>query len=225
MNAVMVAPPQTITELHERAMQLAGQSIGDIAQRYKVDVPANLLHHKGWLGDFMESVLGADAGNLSEADFQQLGIELKTIPLNAKGHPAESTFVCSIDMDKAHHLDWQQSRVYRKLRHVLFIPIHSHNKHTIQERIIATPLFWQPSSSELNQLKQDWLESMELIQLGKLEQLDSRTGKYLQVRPKAANARMLTQAIDEDGESCLTLPRGFYLRASFTRHIFQSNFL
>lgn len=206
-------------------MQLAGMTIGELAWQYNIQVPDTLNHHKGWLGDLMETVLGAYAGNLAQADFYELGVELKTLPLNDKGVPAESTFVCSIDMSHIHDLEWEHSTVYAKLQHVLFIPIHSLHETSIQDRCIATPLFWQPSAEDMQQLEQDWLELMELIQLGQFEHLDSRLGKFLQVRPKAANARVLTQVIDASGESCATLPRGFYLRPAFTRSIINNHFL
>ena len=50
----------------------------------------------------------------------------------------------------------------------------------------------------------------------------SHYGRYLQIRPKAANARALGQAYDEEGNPGMTLPRGFYLRTSFTRQILEA---
>jgi DNA mismatch repair protein MutH len=41
------------------------------------------------------------------------------------------------------------------------------------------------------------------------------------VRPKAANSRSRRVARDEDGARFATLPRGFYLRATFTAGIIE----
>ena len=49
-----------------------------------------------------------------------------------------------------------------------------------------------------------------------LAEIDASMGEYLQVRPKAANGKSLCYGFDEVGNKILTLPRGFYLRSSFT---------
>jgi DNA mismatch repair protein MutH len=58
---------------------------------------------------------------------------------------------------------------------------------------------------------------MDLIVLGQYGKLNARMGEILQVRPKAANSRVLTNATDADGEHSQTLPRGFYMRPQFTQ--------
>ncbi|PTI95482.1 DNA mismatch repair protein MutH, partial [Staphylococcus succinus] len=47
----------------------------------------------------------------------------------------------------------------------------------------------------------------------------------LQIRPKAANAKALTEAIGAWGERILTLPRGFYLKKNFTSALLARPFL
>ena len=39
-------------------------------------------------------------------------------------------------------------------------------------------------------MREDWEEQVELIATGRLDELDARMGTYLQIRPKAANARL-----------------------------------
>ena len=64
---------------------------------------------------------------------------------------------------------------------------------------------------------------MNLVSLGKFDQLNARLGDVLQIRPKAAHSRVTTKAIGENGETIETLPRGFYLRAGFTQKILNAN--
>jgi len=59
----------------------------------------------------------------------------------------------------------------------------------------------------------------DLIATGRLEEITSRLGEYLQLRPKGVNAKALTWGIDSQGERVKTLPRGYYLRAVFTKQI------
>jgi DNA mismatch repair protein MutH len=50
---------------------------------------------------------------------------------------------------------------------------------------------------------------MDMIVFGQVERITARHGEVLQLRPKAANSKALTEAIGAHGEPILTLPRGF----------------
>ena len=65
---------------------------------------------------------------------------------------------------------------------------------------------------------------MHLIALGEIESITAHKGVYLQIRPKAANARARHWGVDEAGALMRTLPRGFYLRTSFTREILSRHY-
>jgi DNA mismatch repair endonuclease MutH len=75
----------------------------------------------------------------------------------------------------------------------------------------------EPDEEEERQLRMDWEELMDLIVLGEVERITARHGEVLQLRPKAANSKALTEAIGARGETILTLPRGFYLKKNFRR--------
>ncbi len=64
---------------------------------------------------------------------------------------------------------------------------------------------------------EDWEELMDMIVLGQVERITARHGEVLQLRPKAANSKALTEAVGAQGEPILTLPRGFYLKKEFHR--------
>jgi DNA mismatch repair protein MutH len=112
--------------------------------------------------------------------------------------------------------------VRRKLARVLWVPVEAAPAIPLARRRIGTPLLWTPSPAEEAVLQADWEEHMELLATGRLHELDARAGEYLQVRPKAANARALAPAPDEDGAPAATLPRGFYLRPALTRRILRT---
>ena len=57
-----------------------------------------------------------------------------------------------------------------------------------------------------------------------LEEISAREGECLQIRPKAANAAARRLAIGASGGREPTLPRGFYLRASFTAAILERHY-
>jgi DNA mismatch repair endonuclease MutH len=66
-------------------------------------------------------------------------------------------------------------------------------------RRVGAPLLWSPDEEE-RQLRMDWEELMDLIVLGEVERITARHGEVLQLRPKAANSKALTEAIGARGD-------------------------
>ena len=93
-------PPRDEAELLARAEQLAGRTLGQLAGDLGAEVPPDLRHAKGWVGQLIERALGATAGSRAEPDFQHLGVELKTLPVDRRGRPLETTFVCTIALSE-----------------------------------------------------------------------------------------------------------------------------
>jgi DNA mismatch repair protein MutH len=216
-----VQAPQTIDELQARLTALAGRSIAEIANHLAMQMPLDLKTNKGWVGQLLELALGTTAGNRSAPDFEALGIELKTIPINAKGQPSESTYVCVAPLQNIHAVTWQQSAVRHKLLKVLWLPIEADKTIPLGQRRIGQGFIWSMPDAIEHALKQDFDEFIERIALGEVEAITADQGEYLQIRPKAANAKATTVGVGDEGQAIKTLPRGFYLRPSFTRKILQ----
>jgi DNA mismatch repair protein MutH len=219
-----ITPPATEAELMSRANCIAGVRLGDVARALQRAVPADLRKAKGWVGELLEAYLGATAGSLPEPDFPHLGIELKTVPVRANGKPTESTYVCVVALDDNLGARWEYSLVRRKLARVLWLPIEAERQIPLPERRIGNPLLWSPSGAEERVLRADFEELMDMVCLGELDQLSAHYGTWLQIRPKALNASARTLAADAHGAPILTLPRGFYLRTSFTERLFADRF-
>ena len=213
--------PKTTEELLSRAQAIAGLSFGELAAQLGIPVPPDLKRDKGWVGMLLETALGATAGSKAEQDFHHLGIELKTIPINAQGYPLETTFVSLAPLIQNSGVNWQNSHVRHKLSRVLWIPIEGSRSIPLAERRIGTPILWQPSEQQERQLQRDWEELMDYIVLGQLDKINARLGEVLQLRPKGANSKSLTKGIGKHGEIIDTLPLGFYLRKAFTHEILQ----
>ncbi len=220
----MKSEPRSEQELIERAMDIAGVTFAELAEEAGMPVPPDLRRDKGWVGQLLEWHLGATAGSKPQQDFEQLGIELKTIPISYSGKPLETTFVCVAPLMGVHGLRWENSHVRNKLSRVLWIPVEGEREIPLAERRVGSPLIWSPTAEEELQLKTDWEELMEMIVIGQVEQITARHGEVLQLRPKAANSRVLTEAYGASGKPIKTLPRGFYLRTQFTAKILEQNF-
>ena len=211
-----VSEPRSEDELIERARHLAGLTLGELGQRVGIDVPDEGARGKGVAGQILEKALGATAASRAEPDFVSLGIELKTIPLDATGRPRESTFVASISLSAMADTDWEQSVVLKKLSKVLFVPVEAASAAALRSRRIGRAYLWAPNRKELGLLRNDWEHLAEMIARGDVERITGHLGEVLQVRPKAATGSARRRAPDEEGALQWTLPRGFYLRPSFT---------
>ncbi len=187
----MPTNPQSEQELLARADAMAGFSLAQLATDAGIAVPRDLRRDKGWVGQLIEWQLGASAGSKPEQDFPELGIELKTIPIDPYGKPLETTFVCVAPLIGVSGQRWEESNVRNKLSRVLWIPVEGSRDIPVGERRIGMPLMWSPSEEEDKLLRQDWEELMDMIVLGEVEQISARHGQVMQLRPKAANNKAL----------------------------------
>ncbi len=215
-------PPQTEAELLTRCQGIEGLSFAQLSMNLGLSIPINSSQRKGWVGQAIELALGTDAGNKSVPDFQQLGIELKTLPISSSGKPTESTFIVTIPLLTIHLQKWATSQCYAKLKRVLWIPVEGDTTIPYAHRRIGRGFIWSPDELQEARLAADWNHLSTQISTGQIEALDSRSGDYLQVRPKAAHGKSLCFGFDAEGNKVKTLPRGFYLRSSFTWHILKN---
>lgn len=219
------APPLNEQVLLERCQQIAGKSLAELASSYPEPSPSKLLHAKGWIGKLIEWHLGAPSLNSSGPDFINLGIELKTLPINAAGLPQESTFVCTAPWKEKPELQsWRSSRVWQKLQRVLWVPVEADPQKLLLERRVGNAILWQPDFEIEQQLQADWEELMNMLLLGHDDLLSAHFGTYLQIRPKALNSKIRRKVLHADGNTHLRVPKGFYLRSILTRKILEAHY-
>lgn len=224
LGSIERSPPSSEAELLARAESLAGRTLADLAAEFSLPVPLDLRRAKGWAGQLLERFLGATAASRAEPDFPQLGIELKSLPVDRRGRPCESTFVCTIALTSIGDTEWERSLVRKKLARVLWMPLEGERNIAVAERQLGTPLLWSPDAEDEAALRFDWDELAGIIGRGDVESLTGHVGRFLQVRPKAANGSARRVARDEEGVYFEALPRGFYLRSSFTAGILRKFF-
>jgi len=211
-------PPRDVRELLLRAEALRDRTLGELAAALAVVLPVDPRRAKGIPGQLVERALGTSAGGAAEPDFLELGIELKTVPVGENGRPRESTFVCQVAHLESEHEEWESSRVRRKLSHVLWVPIAAAPE-SLAERRIGRARLWRPSAEEERLLRADWEELSGLVGAGAIEEVSAHRGQLLQIRPKAATGRVRGYTPGPGGTTMLALPRGFYLRTSFTARV------
>lgn len=181
-----------------------------------VDLPPDPKRAKGFVGQLAERALGGQVNSRAAPDFEALGIELKTLPIDERGRVCESTFVCTAPVAAAMDATWETSRVRAKLCRVLFLIVERR-----PPRRFGAAWLWSPSEEQERVLRADWEELMGQIGAGAIEEVDARSGRWLQLRPKGANARARVRAFDADGAPFWAPTKGFYLRSELTRALLE----
>ena len=223
ISTLKIEPPKTEEELIRRCQNIQGLSFNQLSSALDIDIPVSPIQRKGWVGMALEQKLGANACNKSLPDFQQLGVELKTLPIGKSGRPAESTYITSIPLLTIHQQNWPTSQCFGKLKRVLWIPVEGDTEIPFGHRRIGCGFIWSPTKEQERILAADWNYLVLQISTGHLPSLNATAGEYLQIRPKAANGSSLCDAYDAEGNKVKTLPRGFYLRSQFTAEILNSS--
>ena len=221
----IVPAPESVDELLDRTRLIAGRTLREIAERIDVSIPPDLSRQKGWVGLALELVLGTTAGTRPVPDFEELGIELKSIPVDRTGRPTESTYISIVPLTDLHHLTWETSPLRKKIEHVLWVPVEAAKDKPLPERRIGKAFLWRPSEDEERALRTDWEELTDMIRIGDVESITGHLGAALQVRGKALDASQRVLGIGDDGRLSPTLPRGFYFRRSFTTEIVKRHLL
>jgi DNA mismatch repair protein MutH len=189
------------------------------------------VHTKGKAGQLVERALGASGGSSATWDFPELRIELKTIPVDTRGSPRESTYVCTVSLADAERAEWATSWARAKLSRVLWVPVvrgraageGGGRARAAEERdaYLGEPLLWSPSAEQERILAGDFEEILGRIGAGGIEGVTAHAGRWLQLRPKAAHGRVRTVVRGAEGDLVATVPRGFYLRTQFTGGILR----
>lgn len=212
-------PPKTKDELITRLNHITGRSLSELAVLAGTDSPYNNSAGKGFAGQLMELYLGAAAGNLSEPDFINLGIELKTLPVGFDLMPAESTFLCMADLSPERFIPFEHSALYHKLKSVLFVILLAPKGAKMVERRVLGYFFFTPNDEQLKLFEQDYNEFNELILNASAREIDASNGNIIQMRPKGAGSQDYIRVRDESGNFTTTYPRAYYLRPFFTKQL------
>jgi DNA mismatch repair protein MutH len=217
------AIPPSLEALLAHARALVGVTLAELADGLGLPVPVGTVRTKGWPGRIIERELGVGEGGASGPDFGALGIELKTVPVDATGAPRESTAVCHIDPVAIAAESWETSYVRRKLSRVLFVALEVlPGRSSVGDRRVRLVRLWSPSPDEERILRGDFEHFVRVyFRRGRGGEISGGEGVALQVRPKGRNAEDRRSAFGPDGQAVRIGKCGFYLRPGFVGPILR----
>jgi DNA mismatch repair protein MutH len=174
----------------EYAKKLKGKSLRQVCN-------ANILEHsysgKGNFGQVLEKFyFGYEPNSTAEADFAQIGMELKSSPLkqlkNNEFRSKERLVLNIINYVNVVNQDFENSDFFKKNTSILLI-FYLHNAgFDILDYLIKLVDEWQFSATDLEIIKNDWQIINKKITDGKAHELSEGDTFYLGACTKGANA-------------------------------------
>ncbi|MCU9614880.1 Sau3AI family type II restriction endonuclease [Caldibacillus lycopersici] len=183
---------ETKEELLTKARLAEGKTFGEIDHSGRIENEKA----KGQLGQIIEeSYFGYEVNSRSEADFSNLGIELKVTPIkknkNGTISAKERLVLNIINFEEEVNNDFETSSFWKKNKEILmmfyeWLPDISRTDF----KVIKSYLHQYPEE-DLEIIKQDWHTIVEKIKNGLAHQLSEGDTNYLGACPKGANKNSL----------------------------------
>ncbi len=219
--------------LLERINKHSGKSIGVISQLFGIQA----INGKSAVANIMKKAIGFKSLKSKYKELEQLGIEIKTLPVRASDNrPWESTSFPAFKLKELVKEKWDDSPLSSYLTRILFIPIYREKEKTpIQDRLLGNAFFWSPTDVEESNIIKEWEQYKKEVSNGKCKITKVPWGdkhkevtslskesdtEIIHVRPHGA-----TTAGDRDEDDCgnSIVKQSFWLNKKFTQKLLQSS--
>jgi DNA mismatch repair protein MutH len=193
-----------------------GVPFAELADRLGVegiDLPAE--QRKGFGGHMVEAMLGIARNSLPDPDLASIGAEVKSISLFPDGRPRENTKITSLTLRRfADEADFFTSHLYRKLRAILFLPIHKSDNARPHGWYLRPPFLWLPSADQLDVIRRDHAMYVDAIHEQRWDMLSLTHGQYLGVNTSG----QLTRGMAREDKSY-----AWWLKKELTTGVLRDN--
>lgn len=183
--------------------------------------PAHInAHSKGKLGNYIETYyFGIKANSEQRPDFEELGIELKTTPIDktAKNEfrAGERLSLTNISYEEPVIDDFYESHVWDKLHRILLIQyVRDRKLSSPTDYVITHVNLMTPSKKDQEQMKRDYDVIIGKIKAGKAHELSESDTKYLGACTKGATSATMWRP-QYYGDHTLAKKRNFCLKQSY----------
>ena len=187
-----------------------------------------LLQHnytgKGNFGQILEKFyFGYNPNSKSEADFFEIGMELKTSPIkqlkNNKYRSKERLVLNIINYLEVVNQQFEDSDFWKKNANILLIFYLYQAGYDIHDYLIMLVDEWNFPSTDLEIIKKDWELIKQKIAVGKAHELSEGDTFYLGACTKGANASSVRKQPFSD---ILAKQRAYSLKQGYVNHIIAS---
>lgn len=213
--------PKDKKSIVDYAKLLKGKTLRQICD------PSILKHSytgKGNFGQILEKFyFGYDPNSKSEADFFEIGMELKSSPLkqlkNNEYRSKERLVLSIIDYLKVVNQSFEESDFWKKNASILLIFYLHQAGFDVLDYLIKLVDEWNFPNTDLEIIKKDWLFIKQKIADGKAHELSEGDTFYLGACTKGANANSTRK---QPFSNILAKQRAYSLKQGYVNHIIAS---
>lgn len=189
------------------------------------------LKRKGLFGDFIEQYFfKIHPGNISEPDFTEAGVELKTTPLRLQKNgdlvSKERLVFSMISYNSVITETWESSSFLKKNKTLLlmfYLWMQNQSILDYQFKFLRMlNLLEDISQEDIYQIRKDWEYIVEKIKRGEAHLLSEGDTYYLGACTKAANSKVVR---DQPMSSITAKPRAFSFKQQYINYLIQTKLL
>lgn len=184
------------------ARRLLNKSLSNVNKNIN-DNKLNDEKSKGRLGQTIEEeYFGYKVNSRQEADFSEVGVELKVCPLKSitkkensnsireqLGYSAKERIVLSIiDYFKLNEETWQNNSIMKKCKELLLM-FYMNEKYAKKEDLVFKIIsLWSPSGKDLKIIERDWNIIVDKVRNGRAHEISEGDTMYLGACTKGSTA-------------------------------------
>lgn len=194
-----------------------GRTLASIAAELKIPIgkaksaPALLVRR----------AIGITRDDVRIREFEQRGVQVKTVPLSFEGRPFEAMSFPNFDHMSVIHDVWETSDLLARLERLLIIPLIRRERDTPKQKSVwGNAFFWSPTSDQLSGIQCEWEGYVQRIASGLSNELPGYAQtQFIHVRPHARNKKDTEEApvVGQVVKKC------FWLNPEFIARIAHEN--
>ena len=202
----------------EYSKKLVGNSLRDLCGS---DINTQHYKGKGYFGQFLEKYyFQYEPNSLSEPDFNQVGIELKSTPLkqisNGDYRSKERLVLGIIVYNDVVKEKFESSSFYKKNAHLLLIFYLHQYDIDVLDLVIKMVGEWKFADTDLEIIKQDWDLITDKIKKGKAHELSEGDTFYLGAATKGGKGGNLRE---QPFSKIMAKQRAYSFKQGYLNHI------
>ena len=219
--------------IEQYARKLINKSLNEL-NIYNREYRFNNKKSKGRLGQTVEeSYFGYRVNSKQEADFDEVGVELKVCPLkNIKkkpnsnnirerlGYSAKERIVLSIiDYFKLNNEVWDNNSIMDKCEELLLMFYMNEKDVPTEDLIFKIVSLWKPSQQDLKIIESDWNTIVSKVKDGKAHEISEGDTMYLGACTKGSTAEKSKRL--QPNSNILAPQRAFSYKRSYVDYIIE----
>lgn len=215
MGSILEYDSSSIESILAYAKRLEGHSLREeCPELEKVDDPHR---RRGSFGNAVEKYyFHYEINSSPDADFAEVGTELKTTPLkklkDGRLSAKERLVISMINYMSVVDETWETSSLQKKLQRILLIAYQYDKELNPVDYLVQLVELWGIPEEDVPTFKKDWDTVVRKIRRGKAHELSGSDTLYLEAATKAANA---TKRTEQPYSSVLAKPRAWAIKPSY----------